>query len=286
MLKIGVITDEISQDIRDVIKLMKKYGLKAVELRSIWDRQIFELNDEEISSLKEVFKRENIKVCAIASSVFKSHIDNKEEYDKHIKIFQRCIELSDVFETNIIRTFTFWRSDVKPSIDEICKLYLPIVEVAEKNKKYIAVENEPSVNLTNAALVKELIEKIDSEYVKALWDPANDIFEPYNEVPYPDGYEIIKDYIVHMHLKDAKKIDNEVKSVPFGEGDVDWKGQLRRLIQDGYDGYISLETHYRKRPLSEDLLNRPSGNTFSMGGYEASDECLCNLSKTLNEIGG
>jgi hypothetical protein len=25
---------------------------------------------------------------------------------------------------------------------------------------------------------------------------------------------------------------------------VDWKGQIRALVQDGYKGYISLETHW------------------------------------------
>ena len=30
----------------------------------------------------------------------------------------------------------------------------------------------------------------------------------------------------------------------FGEGQVDWKGQIHALARDGYRGWISLETHW------------------------------------------
>ena len=32
--------------------------------------------------------------------------------------------------------------------------------------------------------------------------------------------------------------------VPLGEGGIDWKGQIRALAEDGYKGWISLETHW------------------------------------------
>jgi sugar phosphate isomerase/epimerase len=31
---------------------------------------------------------------------------------------------------------------------------------------------------------------------------------------------------------------------PLGTRHVDWKGQIAALIRDGYQGYISLETHW------------------------------------------
>ena len=31
---------------------------------------------------------------------------------------------------------------------------------------------------------------------------------------------------------------------PLGEGVIDWRGQMEALVRDGYNGWISLETHW------------------------------------------
>jgi len=51
----------------------------------------------------------------------------------------------------------------------------------------------------------------------------------------------------------------------------------------GYDGYISLETHWRPQALPEDVLNQPGGEGFSEAGEYASDLCLRNLTGLLAE---
>lgn len=112
------------------------------------------------------------------------------------------------------------------------------------------------------------------------------IFTSDGEIPYPDGYEIIKPYMAHMHLKDAMKMpDGSVIAVPIGEGDVDYKAHFRRLIKDTYNGYVVLETHYRLRQgLSEDLLALPKGSAFSYLGYEATEECLIKWGELLKQL--
>src|SRR5690606_13320289 len=112
--------------------------------------------------------------------------------------------------------------------------------------------------------------------VRVLWDPGNDIYDPEGERPFPDGYELVKDYMVHMHLKDAKRLsDGTVVGVPLGQGDVDYVGQFEALSRDGYSGYVVLETHYRPRhEISDELMARPRGSAFSYMGYEATEECL------------
>ena len=43
MLKRGVITDEISQDIEKAASLAKQYGLTGLEIRSVWEKGPHEL---------------------------------------------------------------------------------------------------------------------------------------------------------------------------------------------------------------------------------------------------
>ena len=66
---------------------------------------------------------------------------------------------------------------------------------------------------------------------------------------------------------------------------MDWTAQLAALKEDGYKGYISLETHYRKGiKISEELLRQPGGADFSECGLEASEECLEALQDILGEL--
>lgn len=76
-----------------------------------------------------------------------------------------------------------------------------------------------------------------------------------------------------------------MESVKIGFGQVDWNAQLAALKKDGYKGYISLETHYRKgTEISEELMRQPGGAAFSACGREASEECLEALQEMLQML--
>ncbi|MEM2442928.1 MAG: hypothetical protein QXL20_02895, partial [Candidatus Bathyarchaeia archaeon] len=69
-----------------------------------------------------------------------------------------------------------------------------------------------------------------------------------------------------------------------GEGEVAYREQFKALMEDGYRGYLSLETHWRpKRKLSEERIIRPGGEEFSYSGEEASEICMRNLIRVLRE---
>ena len=73
------------------------------------------------------------------------------------------------------------------------------------------------------------------------------------------------------------------EETPVGDGDVDWKGQLRELLTSHYEGYASLETHWRPKALPENSLSQPGGEGVSEAGEYASDLCLKNLMRVLGE---
>ena len=63
------------------------------------------------------------------------------------------------------------------------------------------------------------------------------------------SYEVVKDFIGHLHIKDAKATGGkpEFAHAMMGAGDVDWVGQFERLLRDGYDGYGVIEPHFGSR---------------------------------------
>jgi sugar phosphate isomerase/epimerase len=73
------------------------------------------------------------------------------------------------------------------------------------------------------------------------------------EQPFPRGYEAVRDFIAHVHIKDAHVPEGSIKPewAVVGEGAIDYVGQMRALRESGYDGYLSLETHYNGKETKE-----------------------------------
>jgi hypothetical protein len=47
-----------------------------------------------------------------------------------------------------------------------------------------------------------------------------------------------------VHAKDCHVQDHKPEWGPLRTRAIDWKGQIAALLQDGYRGHISLETHW------------------------------------------
>ncbi|MDR3147857.1 MAG: sugar phosphate isomerase/epimerase [Treponema sp.] len=276
MFKMSVITDEIDQDFETACALARKHSLDGVEIRSVYERGPFEFTGDDTRRMKKVLVKTGLRVCAISSPFFKCAMDKPAELREHLNGLRRCIAVADALDTDLIRGFSFWAGpDAAFDAGAIAARFGEAVKILEGTGKTLVLEADPSVQATNARTLAELVEAVASPLVRALWDPGNDIWDPRGELPFPDGYAVIKPVMAHMHLKDATKRNGKPEGTPVTKGDLDLEGQFRALIADGYSGYVSLETHYRPaHTLSEELLAMPKGAAFSRGGYEATDESL------------
>ena len=289
MFKIGVVGDEVSQDFQRVVNFATEFKLDAIEIRSVWNKPPQALTTRDIDQMKRVLDGAGIQIVGIASPFLKCDIDDMKEREEHLEILQACIKLAKAFDADLIRTFAFWKMDnVEERWCEIVSAYDEPVKIAENEGIILGLENEASTSLTTAKLTERFVREIDSPNVRVVWDPANEFHaEGWGETPYPDGYERLKRVMVHVHVKDSAKNreTGNIECVAIGEGVIDWQNQLQALVNDGYDGYISLETHWRPtRKIDEGLLNRPGGSTFSEAGEEASRICMKNLLAMIEKL--
>lgn len=287
MFRKGVITDEISQDFEKAAALAAQYHLDGVEIRSVWEKNPHELDEQDIDEMKAILAHRGLAVCGISSPFFKCDIDSAEEIRANVENLKKTIRLAHALHTSIIRGFTFWKKgDLDANLGKITSRFEEPLRLLENEGITLALEFDPSVFATDAAQLVRVIRSLGSPLVKGLWDPGNDIFDPGGEVPFPTGYELIKPYLAHMHLKDAvRRPDGTAEAVPVGEGEVDYPGHFRALLRDGYEGYVVLETHYRpKHAMDEKLMALPKGSAFSYLGYEATEECLIKWEKLLARL--
>ncbi len=284
MFKLGVITDEISQDFGAVVQVCKDYELEAVEIRSVDDKPPQELTPTHVEMIRTLLEGTDITVCGIATPFYKCDIDSAAEREQHMDILRKCIALAHDLDTNLLRCFAFWETgQTEERWQEIIDAYDEPLRLAEAEGVILGMENEASTSLSTAALTRRFIDQLGTASVRAIWDPANELYASGGITPFPDAYDQIKDVMVHGHMKDGARDDSgEMVSVPVGEGLIDWEGQFKRYIDEGYEDYLILETHWRPASaLSEDLLNRPGGAAFSAAGEEASRYCLDNIKRML-----
>lgn len=285
MFRRGVISDEISQDLTSAVAMAKEFGLQGVEFRNVWGKRIDQLDADELARARAIVEEAGLEVLGVAPPFFKAKLDDDDEYREHLKILDRSIAAARVLGCNTIRTFTFWKDRPLEAVwSRILDRWQDPARMAEREGVTLAIENEHACFVGTGKQLGRFLRELNSPQVKALWDPGNAFCE--DEIPFPDGYEAVRGQIAHLHVKDGVRIDEKPghKWVALGDGEIDWMGQFRALIADGFDGYVSLETHYRKQKVSEEVLRLPSGATFSEGAAPATAECLENWNRMMREL--
>jgi sugar phosphate isomerase/epimerase len=268
MLKIGIFPDEISQDFeRALFVTAKEFDLKYIELRTLWNKNLIDLSETDLKRAKRMIEKQGLSVSCIASPFLKCrlkksnvkenifygkksyYIDLKKSQssiDEHLDILKHSIELANMFSTRLVRCFSFWKEEefneeiLKTIVDQFEK---PL-EIAKREGIILALENEPTCYIGTGAQARSLLNIIQSPNLKLTWDPGNAFTS--GEIPYPDGYEKIKDEIVHVHIKDytRNRKTGKMEVKPVGAGEIDLTGQFQDLLKNDFNGVISLETAY------------------------------------------
>ncbi|MGD8240375.1 MAG: sugar phosphate isomerase/epimerase family protein [Armatimonadota bacterium] len=300
MFKLGVMTDEISQDFQRAVSVCQEYHLDGVEIRSVWDVPPQDISDEQAARIMDILGSAGMTVCCIAAPFYKCDIDSGAEREEHLGILRRCCRLAHTFHTKIIRGFTFWAKEGVEPADAwgtIVEAYAEPVRILEGEDLYVGIENESSTMCGSARLTRKFIDDLGSERVQSIWDAANEVH--YNaehgvpdnsgvypegfDTPFPEAYERVRPQMIHMHLKDSRKnpAENDASSVRVGEGDIDYPAQLQALVDSGYEGYCSLETHWRTTTLTKEQVDRPGGAAFSAEGEPASRLCIESIKEMI-----
>jgi sugar phosphate isomerase/epimerase len=289
MFTIAVITDEVSQDLDTVIAFARSFNLDGIEIRSIWDKPPQDLSDDEIARIRDRTGEAGLSVVGVAAPFYKCDIEDDATCREHFDILRRCIRVAHGLDTPLVRVFAFWKQDpLEKFWDRIVERYAEPVRIAEGEGVVLGLENEASTLIGTGAETRRLVDALDTPVVKPLWDPCNELFADGGQTPYPDGYDHIRSDMCHMHFKDGiRGTAGEDGNVPMCEGEIDYRGQFADLIEQGYSGCLSLETHWRIGPeqIEQTLIDRPGGKQFSEAGEAASRICMQNTLDLLAELG-
>jgi sugar phosphate isomerase/epimerase len=257
--RVAAITDEFSPDIEIAVRSMTGIGMTGAELRMVFGKNIVDLSDEELARAIEIVRRAGLEIISIASPLLKCVLPDSPEVDarfqqdmfaaKHTfadqpRLTARSLEIAQRTGARIIRVFSYWRTvDPQVCFDRIVEALHALAEQAAPHHVIIGLENEHACNIATGAETARLLAALDHPNLKVVWDPANAVVS--GEKAFPEGYgKLPVSRIQHVHAKDCTMDGHTPLWCALGDGVVGWRGQVDALVRDGYNGWLSLETHW------------------------------------------
>lgn len=266
MIRLSAFADEISPDLEEQITVLHEQNIHWVELRSVWDTNVLALSDAQVTRIMQRFAEEGIGVVALGSPLGKVPVD--VPWADELRRLERAIELTRRFDCAMIRIFSFYppsdpgRQEPSAYRADVIERIGRMAELAEKSGITLVHENDTDLYGDTVERCLDVLTTVRSPGLQAAFDPANFIVS--GEVPYPNAYEALHSWVVHVHVKDAHP-DRTV--VAAGEGVARWPELLERLRTAGYDGTFSLEPHLaaagRFQGFSGPDLFRHASQTFT-----------------------
>lgn len=272
--------DEIAPELDKQMMVLKKLGIGFAELRGIDGKNVSDYTAEEMKTVKKSLDKGGIRVSSIGSPIGKIGID--DDFDVHMKKLENTIELAKILETENIRVFSFYipnGESAEKYRDDVLRRMEKMTAAAKRAGVRLLHENEKGIYGDTAKRCADILESVGSDSLAAVFDPAN--FVQCGQKTYPDAYEMLKPYIIYMHIKDAKS-DGSV--VPAGSGCGEVEKIISALDAAGYEGFLSLEPHLADFAGFDELEKDGSLEKLPEGGEKTFTVAYNALKKILDNI--
>ncbi len=270
-MKLGVISDCFKKPMAQSIQMAGALGLDGIQMYAVnGDICPDSLlgRPERIAEYRRLLTDNRLVVSALCGDLgghgFEIYKDNAEKIEKTCRI----VDLACEFETAVVTTHI----GVIPN-DTECEKYRVMLdalcscgEYASRHGVTLAIETGPEV----APVLHGFVSRIDKG-VGVNLDPANFVMVTGQDPA--EAVYLLRDYIVHTHLKDGKrlKVSDPVEiyrsfaeggiealnvadyfiETPVGEGDVDFKKYISALKEIGYDGFLTIERETGADPSAD-----------------------------------
>ena len=267
---IGVLLESFKTDAKTSLESAVEVGASAVQVSLTGGMYDFEtMTKDEKVNLVNMVKANGLTISAVCGDFICGNKEYSFSDKKNRAVIvdksKRILDIAKEIGTNIVTTHI----GIVPS-DANCEKYKVVQETcnelasyAASMDSYFAIETGPEIAVT----LKAFLDSLSSKGVAVNLDPANFVMVTGDD-PVQAVYTL-KDYIVHTHAKDGRRllierpeivygeIEAEIQNaryfteLPLGEGDVDFKNYLKALDEIGYQGYLTIEREVGGNPKGD-----------------------------------
>ena len=223
----------------DMLSTAKDIGFDGIEIRGVGNElyapKVKQFTYDNIELTKKKLDKIGIEIPCLTSACY---LFDKDNIEKNLQEGIDYIELAAKLGTPYVRVL----GDAQPQpgdvdIDFVVSNLKKLSDIAQNKGVKLLIETNGV--FADSKVMKSLIEKVNSDSVRVLWDVHHPIRFFNESVEYT--YENLGDYIEFIHVKDSIVIDGVIKYKMMGYGDIPIKSIVNLLKENDFDGYISLE---------------------------------------------
>ena len=276
-------SDEMDRDLQVQIRELKRMGIDRMEMRFLNGKNSVDYSLADMKEMKKQLDASGVSVSAIGSPLGKIGIT--DPFGPHLELFKHTLDLAMLLETQYIRMFSFYiPKEENPADyrDEVLERWYSFTAEAKGAGVILAHENEKGIYGDTAERCLDIIEAMNLDYVKAVFDPAN--FIQCGVKTYPEAYHLLKKHIAYMHIKDA--LNDSGRVVPAGMGD----GKLFEILDElnrnvSGEMILSLEPHLGSFEGFDKLENAVDTSNLDESGPGRFEAAARALRKILRSLG-
>ena len=238
-MKLSFSTNGWELDFNSLINLLsenKIFGLEIHDVNSPCFNGLGLLSSDKISNIRRCLIDKGISVSCIDAVGNILDVVNKE---KNIEEVLSLIDLCCDLDCKFVRLHAISENEKDKSLSDefVSDFILKVIDKAKQNEVTLLIESMGVYADTER--LSKLLNSFADDNVSAVWD-----YHHTNILNKENAETSIKNLgknIKHIHIKDSKIVDGEIKYCMLGEGDTDFSEFYNGLKSINYEGYISLE---------------------------------------------
>jgi len=275
--KIGVMVDSFGLSLTEGLQRAKALGADGVQIYAVsGEMDPANLPPDRRRELRRYIEDLGLEISALCGDLGGHGFQDGSANPAKIEKSKRILELALDLGTNIVTTHI----GIVPD-DAGSPVYAAMHQACDELSRYatsmgafFAIETGPEP----AAHLRAFLDTLGTKGVSVNFDPANMVMVTGDDPV--QGVHILKDYIVHTHVKDGKRIrvvdprdvygfygydkgmsheaiaemaasGSSFEEVPLGEGSVDFPAYFAALQAIGYTGYLTIEREVGDDPAAD-----------------------------------
>ena len=248
----SLITDEVAPELSAGLKLALEQGLDTVDVRSVGGVNFLSIEPDRQRAIAREIRDAGLKVGCFATPLLKWAPEGKSAgragdqfgFDRKgrtdAQLYDDAMRAAELLGTTNLRIFSFLAYEGFRLVD-LERDFGQLLERAERHGMQLHVENEPVCNIATIGELTAAMAHWRHPRLRAILDIANSASA--GAIPTVGDVAALMPFVDLVHCKDRALARR--KSVPMGEGDIDFASLLAPCKGAARERPISLviETH-------------------------------------------
>jgi sugar phosphate isomerase/epimerase len=235
--------------VEEAFALIADAGFTKVDLLNRMPHLSLDPEETDPETIKQVAEENNLEIANLGTYVGAGFESEDESVQAQaLKDMYRAIDLAVFFGARSIRAKA--GNDDPDLIDRMVPWFQRGAEYAARFDIPMGIENHGGGINGNPEKCVELFTKVGSPYFGVLYEPANLM---HAGVDYKYALGVMREHIMHVHIKPSKGMGDDFALTHLGEGEMDIEWCIEKLNDIGYEGDFALEYEYKDEPAETGL---------------------------------